>query len=365
MSSLAKVTVIIPSLNPDEKLKKTVQGLINVGFTDIVLINDGSKAECEQNFPSPEEYPCCTVINHWINRGKGAGLKTAFAYVRKTRPEALGVVAVDGDGQHRPEDVLACAMRMLEENKIVLGARNFNLPGIPARSVFGNKMTSFVFKYLCGIKITDTQTGLRAIPIEYLDTLMAVKGDRFEYETNMLLAFKDNDIPFTENSIETVYIEENKTSHFNPLRDSFMIYKQIFGYAFSSLSATAIDLALFTLFSFLFLSGFSETKESVFICTACCTVAARIISSLYNYFVNSRLVFAKQTGAKHTMLKYYVLVILIMLISGASVGGITILLPNGTKEIIITLIKAAVDTVLFILSFTLQREWVFGGKKKK
>ena len=63
MSSLAKVTVIIPSLNPDEKLKKTVQGLINVGFTDIVLINDGSKAECEQNFPSPEEYPCCTVIS--------------------------------------------------------------------------------------------------------------------------------------------------------------------------------------------------------------------------------------------------------------------------------------------------------------
>ena len=65
------------------------------------------------------------------------------------------------------------------------------------------------------------------------------------------------------------------------------------------------------------------------------------------------------------MLKYYVLVILIMLISGASVGGITILLPNGTKEIVITLIKAAVDTVLFILSFTLQREWVFGGKRKK
>lgn len=364
MSSLAKITVIIPSLNPDEKLKKTVEGLIEIGFTDIVLINDGSKAECEKNFPDPAEYPCCTVINHWINRGKGAGLKTAFAYVRKTRPESLGVVAVDGDGQHRPADVLACAMRMLEEGKVILGARNFNLPGIPARSVFGNKMTAFVFKFLCGIKITDTQTGLRAIPVQYLDTLMAVKGDRFEYETNMLLAFKEGGIPFAENSIDTVYIEENKTSHFNPLRDSYMIYKQIFGYAFSSLSATGIDLLLFTLFSYLFLSKFSATAEDKFICTALCTAAARIISSLYNYFVNSRFVFAKQTGAKHTMLKYYVLVVLIMIISGASVGGITVLLPDGTKEIVITLIKAAVDTVLFILSFTLQREWVFGGKKK-
>jgi glycosyltransferase involved in cell wall biosynthesis len=261
MSSISKVTVIIPSLNPDEKLKKTVQGLINVGFTDIVLINDGSKAECEQNFPSPEEYPCCTVINHWINRGKGAGLKTAFAYVRKTRPESLGVVAVDGDGQHRPEDVFACAMRMLEENKIILGARNFNLPGIPARSVFGNKMTAFVFKFLCGIKITDTQTGLRAIPIEYQDTLMAVKGDRFEYETNMLLAFKDNGIPFAENSIETVYIEENKTSHFNPLRDSYMIYKQIFGYAFSSLSATLSTFHCFPCFLFCFYPNFPKRQR--------------------------------------------------------------------------------------------------------
>ena len=361
MSSLAKITVILPSLNPDEKLKKTVDGLIEAGFTDIVIINDGSKTECEGNFPSPEEYPCCTVLNHWINRGKGAGLKTAFAYVKKTRPECLGVVTVDGDGQHRPDDVRACALRMLEENRVILGVRNFNLPGIPARSVFGNKMTSFVFKFLCGMKITDTQTGLRAIPVEHLDALMAVKGERFEYETNMLLAFKDYDIPYGENPIHTVYIEENKTSHFNPLRDSVRIYKQIFGYAFSSLSATAIDLGAFALFFWLIFPKGIENKE---LCTAVCSVMARVISSLCNYFVNFRFVFAKKKGAKHTLLKYYLLAIGVMIISSLSTAGMTMLLPEGAATGLITVVKAGIDTLLFLLTFTLQREWVFGGKKK-
>ena len=362
MATISGVTVVLPSLNPDEKLMKTVEGLIKVGFEDIVLINDGSDEEHTKNFPDTDKYPECTVINHWINRGKGAGLKTAFAYVKKMRPDCVGVVTADGDGQHRPEDVLACAMRMVEENKIILGVRNFNLPGIPFRSVFGNKMTSFTFRVLCGMKISDTQTGLRAIPIEYLDDLMAVKGERFEYETNMLLAFKDNDMDYGENSIHTVYIEENKTSHFNPLRDSMRIYKQILGYAFSSISATVIDLGAFALFFWLLFPNAMENKE---LCTALCTVMARVISSLCNYFINFRFVFAKKKKGKHTLLKYYLLAAGVMLLSGLSTAGLTMLLPDGAATGIITAVKAAVDTLLFLVTFTVQREWVFGGKKKK
>ncbi len=356
MSNLSNVTVVLPSLNPDEKLMKTVDGLIKAGFTDIVLINDGSKTENDKNFP-PEGYPCCTVLSHWINRGKGAGLKTAFAYVLKTRPHALGVVTVDGDGQHKPEDVRACALKMLEECKVVLGCRNFSLAGIPVRSVFGNKLTAFVLKWLCGIKVSDTQTGLRAIPREYLSDMLSVKGDRFEYETNMLLAFKENDIPFTEQSIETVYIEENKTSHFNPLRDSIRIYKQIFAYLFSSLSATAIDLLIFNLISTPVLFG--GYIEDLLICT----VIARIISSLYNYFINFRFVFKKKKKSKFTLLKYYILVVAIMLLSGLSLKGVEALTPDSARWIY-TIIKMLIDTLLAVISFTVQREWVFGGKKK-
>lgn len=359
---LSNITVILPSLNPDEKLIKTVDGLIEAGFDDIVIINDGSDEKNYRFFPDTEVYPQCTVIDHWVNKGKGSGLKTAFAYVLKTRKNCRGVVTVDGDGQHRPEDVKSCALKMAETNSVVLGARNFNLPGIPARSVFGNKLTSLVFKLLCGMKITDTQTGLRAIPAEYLGDMLKVKGERFEYETNMLLAFKDNDIPFIENSIHTVYIEENKTSHFNPLRDSLRIYKQIFGYAFSSLSATAIDLGLFALLFWLLFPKAMENRE---VCTVVCSVAARVVSSLYNYFINFRFVFAKKKKARFTLLKYYLLAAAVMIISSLSTGGMTLLLPEGVTPFIVTAVKAVIDTALFLLTFTVQREWVFGGKKKK
>lgn len=360
--SLSEITVILPSLNPDEKLIGTVEGLIRVGFKDIVLINDGSDEEHTKNFPDSNKYPQCTIINHWINRGKGAGLKTAFAFVKKMRPNCRGVVTVDGDGQHRPEDVAACAKRMLDEQCVILGARNFDLEGIPARSVFGNKMTSFVLKILCGMKITDTQTGLRAIPVEHLDTLMSVKGDRFEYETNMLLAFKDNEINYAENPIRTVYIEENKTSHFNPFKDSVRIYAQILKYVFSSLSATVIDLGMFALLFALLFPDKITNKE---ICAAACSVMARIVSSAYNYFINFRFVFSKKKAAKHTLLKYYLLAVVVMIISGLSTSGLTLALPDDADTSVITFAKAVIDTILFILTFTVQREWVFGGKKNK
>ena len=78
-------------------------------------------------------------------------------------------------------------------------------------------MTSWVFKVLCGMEISDTQTGLRAFPVSLLPLLLSVKGDRFEYETNMLLKFRQCGVKIKEVPIETVYIEENATSHFRPI----------------------------------------------------------------------------------------------------------------------------------------------------
>lgn len=362
MTSVSDITVVLPSLDPDEKLIKTVEGLIKVGFEDIVIINDGSKDECGAFFPSESRYPQCTVINHRINLGKGAGLKTAFDFVRKMRPKSQGVVTADGDGQHCPQDVLACALRMINEDKVILGARDFDLSGIPGRSVFGNKLTSFVFRFLCGIKISDTQTGLRAIPLRYLDILSEVKGDRFEYETNMLLAFKDYGIPYAENPIETVYIEENKTSHFHPLKDSMRIYAQILKYMCSSFSSTLIDLAAFALFFALLFPGTIENKE---LCTIICTVVARILSSLCNYYINYKFVFSKRKKQKNTLVRYYFLAVCVMIISGLSTAGFGMLLPKTAEAGLITVIKALVDTVLFFITFTVQREWVFGGKDTK
>ena len=210
MADLSKISVILPSLDPDEKLNAVIDGLLEYGFSDIILVNDGSKPENLHYFTdAAQAHPEIHVLTHEVNRGKGAGLKTAFNYVLENRPDCLGVVTVDGDNQHHPEDTRACCEHMLETDRITLGCRDFSLPHVPPRSRFGNRTTSGVFKLFCGITLSDTQTGLRAFPRDTLELMAQVGGDRFEYETNVLLAMKTNGLPFDEVKIRTVYIEEN------------------------------------------------------------------------------------------------------------------------------------------------------------
>ena len=131
-SDFAHVTVVLPSLNPDEKLQKTVASLLAAGFTDLVLVNDGSREDTLRFFPKEDEH--ITVLRHEVNRGKGAALKTAFRYVLEHRPDSPGVVTADGDGQHRAEDVRRCAEAMIADGdarKIVFGCRDFSLPHVP------------------------------------------------------------------------------------------------------------------------------------------------------------------------------------------------------------------------------------------
>ena len=306
MEILKKISVVLPSLDPDEKLIAVVDGLLEHGFADIILVNDGSKPENLHWFEQAAQHSQVTLLHHEVNKGKGAALKTAFTWFLENRPEQPGVVTVDGDNQHHPEDTRACALHMAEHELLTLGVRDFSLPHVPARSRTGNKTTSMVFKIFCGMEISDTQTGLRAIPRKDLPTLNAVKGDRFEYETNMLLALKENDIPFDEVKLRTVYIEENKSSHFRVIRDSWRIYKLILGhffkYTFSALLSSVLEIALVWALTAMFnslLAGFALT--------AVVTVSARILSSIVNFYMNKKLVFRSKVSTGKAMVRYWIL----------------------------------------------------------
>ncbi|MDO4974134.1 MAG: glycosyltransferase family 2 protein [Eubacteriales bacterium] len=221
--------IVLPSLDPDQKFAAVVKGLVEDGFEHIIIVDDGSDAAHQRWFDEAEQYPACTVIHHGVNKGKGRALKTAFAHVRESLPELKGVITIDGDGQHLLEDIVACGERMLGEgNKVVLGCRDFDLPGVPPRSVAGNKTTSRLFRLLYGIRLSDTQTGLRAIPRACLPLFERVEGERFEYETNMLLAMKRAGIQLLEQPITTVYDPEDYSSHYNAVKDSWRIFRIMF-----------------------------------------------------------------------------------------------------------------------------------------
>ena len=356
-------TVIIPSLNPDEKIISTVQSLVDVGFDDIILVDDGSKDEFKKRFEEAKYFSGVTVLVHEVNKGKGRAMKTAFEYILNNRPNKPNVITVDGDGQHLAVDVKKC-IELLEENPhaFVMGVRNFNDENVPARSRFGNKITRTVFRLLCGIKVSDTQTGLRAIPFEHLPLMLQIDGDRYEYETNQLFAVKQAGIEFKETVINTVYIEENQTSHFRPIRDSIRIYGVIIKYIASSLASTLVDVSLFTLLNIIFGKlGFSNELRIIL-----AEAIARIISSFVNFSLNRKVVFKSKEKFGSTMLRYYILCVCQL---AASTGLVylfsTVIFKLSDGSLFDTLIKIVVDTFLFFLSFRIQQTWVFATKKKK
>lgn len=228
--------IIIPALDPDEKLISYIDELVKADFNDFIIIDDGSKAECKSIFETIKERFDCTVITHSRNLGKGRALKNAFEHFLRlpSVEEFEGVICVDSDGQHSVPDVC----KMYEElckgkNELILGSRNFDLGNTPGKSAAGNKTVRLLFRLLCGINLNDTQTGLRAIPTTILPEYKNLAGERYEFEMNMLILSSHKHIPITEIPIETIYIDDNKGSHYRPFADSLRIAGLIFKALFS------------------------------------------------------------------------------------------------------------------------------------
>ena len=356
---LKSLAIVLPSLNPDRKFLGVVDGLNEKGFEHIVVVDDGSDEDHGKLFEQAKAaHPGIVVLHHGVNRGKGRALKTAFSYVSENMPDIKGVITIDGDGQHLVDDIVACGERMLKEDgKVVLGCRDFNAPGVPPRSIAGNKTTARLFRICYGIKLSDTQTGLRAIPAEYLMPFCGIEGERFEYETNMLLNMKRMGIGFAEQPITTVYDPEDYSSHYDAVKDSWLIFKVMFRFLISSLGSTLIDLTVFYLMMRFF--GAAAGKYAELISTA----VARALSSFANFNANNSVVFENKRGYKRALVRYYCLCIPQMLVSAGLVTLINRLLSNSVP-IIATLIKFAVDICLFFISYQLQREWVFSQKNK-
>ena len=371
-TEVLKVTVVIPSLNPDEKLLNTIHSVLDVGFTDIILINDGSDSGHLEPFKTAANMPGVTLLTHEVNKGKGRAMKTAMSWFLQNRKDSPGLVTMDGDGQHAAEDVFECAKAMLERNEIILGVRDFKQKDVPWKSRVGNNITKTVFRCFCGIRISDTQTGLRAFPTEHIPMLLETDGERYEYETNMLLEMKHRKVTFSEVTIRTIYLDENAASHFHPFKDSFRIYSVIFKYfgkrigsfvkfAMSSGACAIIDVLLFHLLNMIFGLAVPQFRESHAIIVA--NVGARVVSATCNYFINRKAVFGQ--GNRRSIIRYFALAVVQMLTSSFLIAGVfegvkaLFKLDISGNNVAKTCFKIVVDTTLFFVSYKIQKKWVF------
>lgn len=351
--------VVIPSLEPKKELIDYVNELKAKEFHTILIIDDGSGEKYQWIFKKLESECGCIVLRNEQNKGKGYALKRAFRHITAhfSKEQVTGVITVDSDGQHTSADVrkISEAMERAEDKKLFLGSRNFAETGVPKKSMFGNILTSKIFKWLYHTTIHDTQTGLRGIFYEDISVCIDIPGDRFEYETNMLIEMIKRKRKIEEIEIQTVYEDGNSGTHFNPVLDSIRIYKLFFRtflkYIVSSLSSAVLDLVLFQIFCLCL-------QEDAYL-VIYATVLARICSSLYNYFVNRILVFEEEKGKSTSIYKYYALCLVQMSCSAAFTWMFVCLLPVPKVAV-----KAVVDTVLFFISYNIQKRFVFVKKSK-
>lgn len=341
-----ETVVLIPAYKPNEKLISLTDSLLELKRFRIVIVNDGSGNPYDGIFEKLKEK--AIVLVHPQNKGKGAALKTGISYVKDNLPSCGYIVTADADGQHSVEDILKLADEVEHIGGFVLGVRRFT-GKVPLRSRLGNSITRFVFSAVSGVKVSDTQTGLRAFDASLFSFMTEINGDRYEYETNVLLQAAKSKIKINEVEIHTIYEGKNESSHFNPLWDSIRIYLKIFKYSVSALLSFALDFTLFTLFSYLFNLPLWLS-----------ITAARIISATFNFTLNRFVVFKSKNGVFRELIQYSLLATLILLLN----IGITKLFVSyiGIEKWVAKLIT---ETILFILSFIAQDKIIFRLKNKK
>lgn len=332
--------IIIPSYEPDQRLVDLVTELKKqLPAANLLVVNDGSGPNYQEYFRDVA-FQGATVLEHLTNKGKGAALKTAFKFIQQYGKQDV-MITVDSDGQHLVPDIIRVAEGTQEApDTITLGSRSF-VGKVPLRSRFGNHVTALLFRLVTGLHLTDTQTGLRGLPTDLIPWLLVLKGDRFEYEFNMLLEAKKAGYRIQEVAIETIYLEDNKSSHFRPIKDSLRIYAPFLKFSGTALLAAMIDAVVL----FIMMAWSNHLLLSV--------ILARVLSALTQCLLNANFVFHNTSHLFRTMIRYGILVVVILACNYVLMSSLL------TVGIGLFLAKLVTETLLFLVSYRVQQSHVF------
>lgn len=206
--------VLIPTYNNEKTLKKVIDSVRQYS-PNIMVVNDGSTDSTSHILAQEKDLH---IISYTENRGKGYALKTGLR-------EAINLgykyaITIDSDGQHYAEDIHVFVNEIKENpNALLVGARNLNAENMPSKNTFANKFSNFWYKVETGIKLSDTQSGYRLYPLDFIKkTRFITRGYEFEVEVIVRAAWSGlvvKNVP-----INVFYPKaEERVSHFKPLRD--------------------------------------------------------------------------------------------------------------------------------------------------
>ena len=232
--------ILIPAYKPDHLMIDLLIDLKKEGF-DAVVVNDGSGEEYESVFKEAERY--ALVLHQDHNRGKGAALRFGFSYINLNPNQHKYVITCDADGQHSVKDIIRINDRLNETNNVVFGCRKFD-KSVPKRSRNGNFMSRLMRTLITKDYIGDDQCGLRGFPISMLYNLVSLQGDHYEYEMNVVCTLQIKKMKIEELPIETIYLNNNSSSHFRPNLDTFRIQRTIWLNAIPPLVCALLSIAM-------------------------------------------------------------------------------------------------------------------------
>ncbi len=342
---MTTVAVVIPAYQPGEALIHIVNALVASPLPAIVVVDDGSGPEYARIFDRISRHAKVTLIRHAVNLGKGAALKTGIGSVLRDFGEAVGVVTADADGQHDPQDILNVCARFEESpDALVMGARSFR-GRIPFRSKLGNLITSAVMRVAMGQNLTDTQTGLRAVPRSLLGRLLKIPATGYEFELEMLIVARHMGLRVVEQPIRTIYEPGNPKSHFQPLRDSMRIYFVLLRFSFIAMLTAALD-------NLLFCGMFAWTGSLVR-----AQIVARLMAGFFNYTAVRRIAFLSEERHAVVLPRY-----LLLLAANTMVSYAAIRFLSDQFQVGVFSAKILAESLLFLANFAIQRDVVFSGR---
>ncbi len=343
--------IVIPAYDPPAVFHDLVRRLAARDGYLVVVVDDGSHADYQDEFKLLPK--SVVLLRHEKNRGKGAALKTALRYIVDHEIACAGCVTADADEKHRLEDILRVAKALRKnEDKIVLGCRSFN-KRVPGLIRFGNAVTRWVFRTKTGVKVSDTQTGLRGFPCKYLEQLSEIDGMRYEYETNVLLWACEQKIPFAEVPTEVDYTGRKTFIHFHVIRDSILIYAKLLKFTTISFTAFLLDYGLVLWFRML-TGSWPERVSLVFT-----VVAARACSSTYSFTLNRFMVFKSKGDVWKRAVQFYLLAGILMASSYVLLDLTTIIMPGP-----LWIAKPITDAILFFVNYFVQNNVIFRKKHR-
>jgi glycosyltransferase involved in cell wall biosynthesis len=214
-----KIWVLIPFYNQSHEILSSLIKEIPHSLDRIVIVDDGSSPSYECPVPAIRGIRCP------LNRGKGAAISTGAEFIIASACGADAyIVTADADGQHKASDIqkiIETCTSCPRGEILFIGCRNFKSCDVPLASRIGKLFSNILLRLESGVKISDTQSGLRAYPINIFKKFKTASA-RFDFETEILLFSLREGYKISEVEIDAVYPKE-RISHFRKIADTARI----------------------------------------------------------------------------------------------------------------------------------------------